>query len=84
MPRKSAAALSIVTPILDHRLPVPDGMPEPQATIWRRLMDRVPNGWFKAEHVELLAAYCEHTCIAEVIARSIREFAPNGWGRMVA
>ena len=31
MPRKSAASLAIVTPIVDHRLPVPDGMPEAQA-----------------------------------------------------
>jgi hypothetical protein len=81
VPRKSAASLSVVTPIQDHRLPAPEGMSAPEALIWRRLMDRVPNGWFRAEHIELLAAYCEHGAIADTIARSIREFRPEWLGQ---
>ena len=77
MPRKSGAALAVVTPIQDHRPPVPDGMPEAQADIWTRIVNRLPNGWFRPEHREVLTAYCQHACIAEQLARQVEAFRPE-------
>jgi hypothetical protein len=77
MPRKSAAALSTITPIVDHRPPVPDDMPEAQATIWRAITNRLPHDWFRREHLEMLRAYCQHACIAQTLARQIEAFRPE-------
>ena len=77
MPRKSAAALSVITPMVDHRPPVPDDMPEAQAQIWRGITNRLPHDWFRREHWELLRAYCQHAAIAQVIARRIEAFQPQ-------
>ena len=77
MPRKSAAALSVVTPIQDHRPAVPDDMPEAQAIIWKGITNRLPHDWFRREHLELLRAYCQHAAIAQVIARRIEAFDPK-------
>jgi hypothetical protein len=76
MPRKSAAALAVVTPIVDARPPVPDDMPEAQGLIWRRIVNRLPHDWFRAEHLDLLRAYVGHCAISETIARSIETFDP--------
>jgi hypothetical protein len=77
MPRKSAAALSVVSPIVDHRPPPPDDMPEAQQDLWRTIVNRMPHDWFRAEHRELLRAYCQHVAIARLIARQIEAFAPK-------
>lgn len=74
MPRKSAAALSVITPIVDHRPPVPEDMPEAQAIIWRGITNRLPHDWFRREHLELLRAYCQHAAIAQTLARQIEQF----------
>ena len=77
MPRKSAAALSVISPIVDHRPPVPEDMPEAQAVIWRGITNRLPHDWFRREHLEMLQAYCQHAAIAQVIARRIEAFEPK-------
>jgi hypothetical protein len=52
-------------------------MPEAQAIIWRRTVNRLPHDWFRAEHVETLRAYCQHTAIANEIAKRIEQFDPD-------
>jgi hypothetical protein len=80
VPRKSAAAMSVVTPIVDHRPPVPDDMPEAQAVIWQGITNRLPHDWFRREHLEMLRAYVQHAAIAQVIARRIEAFDPQWFG----
>jgi hypothetical protein len=75
--RQSAAGMAVVTPITEHRPPVPDGMPDAQAMIWHTVVNRLPYDWFKAEHLELLRAYCQHVCIAQTLARQIERFRPS-------
>jgi hypothetical protein len=81
VPRKSAASLSVVTQIVDHRPPVPADMPPAQAEIWRGIVNRLPHDWFKREHLEMLQAYCQHAAIAQTLARSIETFDPS-WLRL--
>jgi hypothetical protein len=75
--RKSAAELAVVTPISDHRQVPPANMPEVQRQIWQIVIGRLPYDWFKAEHLELLRAYCQHVAIAQTIARQIEGFRPE-------
>jgi hypothetical protein len=75
--RKSAASLATVTPIVDHRPPAPDDMPEAQAELWQQIVNRLPHDWFKREHLELLRAYVQHVTIARELARQIEQFRPE-------
>jgi hypothetical protein len=77
MPRRSAESLAVVRPIEDHRPPAPDSMPEAQAEIWRRTVNRLPHDWFRQEHLEMLRAYCQHVAIGHEIARQIERFDPD-------
>ena len=66
---KSAADLS-TAPATDlneakQRPPAPEGLTEDERSIWRRVVAAMPAGWFKREHVELLARYCQHQVRAE-------------------
>ena len=72
--RKSAASLAVLSPIVDHRPPAPDDMPETQQELWRQIVNRLPHDWFRKEHLEMLRAYCQHCCIAREMARQIEQF----------
>jgi hypothetical protein len=78
--RRSAASLATVSKITDARPAVPDDMPEAQAAIWRATVNRLPFDWFKAEHLPMLQAYCQHVAIGQEMARQIEAFEP-GWLR---
>jgi hypothetical protein len=77
MPRKSAAALAIVTPITDHRPPAPDDLTPEQAAEWREVVGRMPNDWFTRETHQLLAAYCRHVTAAKTLSAEIDRFKPE-------
>ena len=54
MPRKSAAALAVVTPITDHRPPPPGDLPEEQAAEWTAVVNRMPNSMVSARDARAL------------------------------
>jgi len=72
--RKSVASLATISKITDARPPVPEGMPEVQAKIWRATVNRLPYDYFQAEHLPLLKAYVQHVAIGEQLARQIAKF----------
>lgn len=43
----------------------PEGLGEPESALWRRIVAAMPAGWFKREHIEMLARYCQHQVRAE-------------------
>jgi hypothetical protein len=75
--RKSAQALAIVRPITDHRPPPPEGLTDQQADEWRAIVGRMPSGFFSREMFGLLAAYCQHSSAAQVLAGLIDSFQPE-------
>ena len=78
MPRKSAAALSVVTPLPEHRRPAPPGeLTREEAVEWRAVVDRLPPDWFPRESHQLLVQYCRHVVKARVVAAKINEFVPE-------
>jgi hypothetical protein len=63
MPRKSANEIAtevVVAPVpFKHERPdPPDGMPLPQAAIWRDAVSSMRAGWFSRETHALLCRYC--------------------------
>ena len=81
MPRKSAAALAIVTPITDHRPPPPDDLPAEQAAEWRAVVGRMPSGWFPRETFGLLRAYVGHVSTHRVLSKLVDSFEPEWLSR---
>ena len=72
MPRKSAAALSVVAPMPgDKRPEPPDELTDEEAVEWRSVVDRLPPDWFPRESHQLLVQYCRHVIKARLIARLI-------------
>jgi hypothetical protein len=69
--RKSAAALSVVTPIGAARPAPPDGLTAAQAEVWRSVVDRLPADWFPRETFDLLASYCRHVTTARYLTRMV-------------
>jgi hypothetical protein len=76
MPRKSAAALAIVTPITEHRPPPPEGLTEAQAEEWRAIVARMPSSWFPRETHGLLVAYVKHVSAHRVLSDLVDSFEP--------
>jgi hypothetical protein len=71
MPRKSAAALAIVTPLRQDRPEPPDSLCGFAADEWRRVVAARPADWFGRENLAHLKSYCEHLAAAELIGREI-------------
>jgi len=71
MPRKSAAALAVVTPLLQDRPEPPGHLCEAAAAEWRRVVAARAADWFGREQLAHLAAYCQHLAIAQRIGREI-------------
>jgi hypothetical protein len=75
MPRKSAAALSVIAPPSVQKRPEPPAeLTQEQATEWRIVVERLPAEWFPAESHQLLVAYCRHVVRARVVAGLIDSF----------
>jgi hypothetical protein len=74
MPRRSAAALAVVTPLTDARPLPPEDLPEAQAAHWRRIVGRMPHDWFPPETQPLLVALCRHIVLAHELAAMVSEF----------
>ena len=75
MPRKSAAALSVVAGTIDGRPQPPEDLTEVQKDIWRRTVGSEPADFFKTAALQqLLKEYCRHIETAHVLARQIERF----------
>ena len=43
----------------------PEALDSAAQAVWRRLVAAMPSGWFKAEHLDMLTAYCRHVAAAD-------------------
>jgi hypothetical protein len=80
MPRKSAAALSVVPLAGEQRPEPPAELTKEQAVEWRAVVGRLPPEWFPREMHQLLVAYCRHVVRGRVIAKLIDECRPEEGG----
>jgi hypothetical protein len=76
MPRKSAAALSVIPLAGEQRPEPPAELTKEQAAEWRAVVGRLPPDWFPRETHALLAAYCRHIVRGRVIAKLIDACRP--------
>ena len=76
--RTSQEALSVVSVTELDRPRPPDGMPDDQAEVWRRIVRSLPAGWFGPETQMLLTQYCRHTVRADQLARIINREEDRG------
>jgi hypothetical protein len=71
MPRKSAAALSVIPPSLPKRPEPPAHLSAPEAAIWKVIVACRDHDYFDGASAHLLEAYCGHAHSAHVIAKAI-------------
>lgn len=79
MARRSAASLALVRPDLPESVqlaPVPDGMSEAEATVWRETVESKPADWFGADSYPVLREYVRAVVmcddLAAVVARAVK------------
>lgn len=78
MPRKSAAALSVVAGQIDHRPEPPDDLTEFQKDLWKRVVAGEPADFIKTAALQqILREFCRHAETAQVIAGAIDGFKPE-------
>lgn len=65
--RKSAAALSVVSPTVARRPAAPNHLTAAERREWRAIVEQMPADWFPRETHELLARYCRHVMRAREI-----------------
>ena len=71
--RKSSAALAVVETASDRavtrfeRLPMPAGMSQAQAAVWKRTVDSLPGDWFGTSDGPLLVQYCRWVVEADAL-----------------
>lgn len=75
--RKSAASLAVASPLnINPRLaPAPDLTPA-QRAVWLAVVNSKPADWFGEEHGPMLAQYCRHKVMADLIAQQQEQFDP--------
>ena len=74
MPRKSAAALAVISPITDHRPAPPEELTDEQKAEWQAIVGRLPSGWFARETHGLLVAYLRHWSTCRFLSKQIEAF----------
>ena len=68
MPRKSSAALAVVTPLRQTPYPPePKGLPERQKDLWRDITRSKPPEWWDAGSLPVLQALVGHIATLEAI-----------------
>lgn len=72
MPKKSAAALSVV-PIgtAIHRLSAPPSLTDEEAQVWDTVVSTKPADWFQGDSAPVLEEYCKAVCMARFLAFQI-------------
>lgn len=79
MPRKSAAALSVVrhkVAVEPERLAPPAHLPAAERAIWLEVVNDQPAGAFTQVHGPLLEMYCRHVVQARLLAEELHAFDP--------
>jgi hypothetical protein len=73
VPRKSAAALSVIAPLPAalQRPEPPEELTAEEAVGWREVVGRLPPDWFSRPSHALLVAFCRSVVKARMIARLI-------------
>ena len=71
---KSAAALAVIPSMTEHRPSPPEGLTEAEAEQWRRIVNRLPHGWFPVETHALLAAMLKHQSAHRELCKLIEAF----------
>lgn len=84
MPRKSAAALSIVPPVgvsEVRRAAPPEDLTDEQKQEWLAVVNRMPADWFPRETHAMLAQFCRHVISARRVANLLdrMEKAPEAF-----
>jgi len=75
--RKSAASLAVASPSsLSHRLAPPATLTPAQKSVWVSVVNAMPAEWFGEEHSPMLAQYCRHKVMADLIAQQQEAFDP--------
>ena len=74
MPRKSAAALAVISPITDSRPSPPAELTEAEADEWRAIVNRLPVHWFPKETHALLVAMLKHRSSHRELCKLIEAF----------
>jgi hypothetical protein len=78
MPRKSAAALSVVAGTIDGRPPPPSDLTEFQRDVWQRTVASEATTFFRTAALQaLLKEYCRHVEAADVLAKQIDGYRPE-------
>jgi hypothetical protein len=77
MPRKSAAALSVVPLAGEQRPEPPAELTKEQAAEWRAVVGRLPPDWFPRETHALLVAYCQHIVRGRIVAKLLDACRPE-------
>jgi hypothetical protein len=77
MPRRSAAALSVIAPAPPPRPKVPKDLTAAQAKLWDTIVACRPPEYFDGACHHLLKEYCRHAEAADVIARAIQQTSPD-------
>src|SRR3954471_3024232 len=79
--RKSAASLSVLSPVAGSRLRAPEGLSAAEADLWLDTVKLVPASFFPPEASEQLAAYVRHAIAGRDLSKLIAEFHPKWIGR---
>lgn len=72
--KKSAAALSVVSELIDKRLQPPDELSPSESELWLRVVATKPDDWWDAASVPLLKEYCRLHSSAEDVAGQLKSF----------
>ena len=72
MPRKSAAALSVVRPSPDVRPDEPPGLSAEERALWRAVVDSKPADWFGPDSVPVLKEYVRAAVTCDTLDGMVR------------
>jgi len=78
--RKSAAELStVIVDVGRQSVPIspPSELTDPQADIWRDVVESAPAVLFRRAVFPILIAYCRHACRARLLEMQVAQFQPE-------
>lgn len=73
MPSNEKPELAAIESIESARFAPPSDLSKDEARIWRRVHSSMPDGWFRAEHFDLLKEYAQHAARADALNAAARE-----------
>lgn len=71
MPRKSAAALSVVRPSPDARPDEPPDLSAEELALWREVVNSKPADWFGSDSVPVLKEYIRAAMTCDTLAAAV-------------